>query len=71
MKILFINPIVREEENPKHQIVMKIMDDFLEKTGERKIKLGNQDLKKTWKMKQKHLSRKYTTDIKEIITVKC
>ncbi len=60
-----------EEENPKHQIVMKIMDDFLEKTGERKIKLGNQDLKKTWKMKQKHLSRKYTTDIKEILTVKC
>lgn len=60
-----------EEENPKHQIVMKIMDDFLEKTGERKIKLGNQDLKKTWKMKQKHLSQKYTTDIREILTVKC
>lgn len=60
-----------EEENPKHQIVMKIMDDFLEKTGERKIKLGNQDLEKTWKMKQNYLSRKYTTDIKEILTVKC
>ncbi|VXB20599.1 SOS mutagenesis and repair protein UmuC [Flavobacterium sp. 9AF] len=60
-----------EEENPKHQAIMKVMDDFLVKTGERKIKLGNQDLEKTWKMKQNHLSRKYTTDIKEILTVKC
>lgn len=60
-----------EEENPKHQLLMKIMDDFQLKTGERKIKLGNQDLKKTWKMKQDHLSRRYTTNIKEILEVKC
>ncbi|NHN26647.1 Y-family DNA polymerase [Flavobacterium jejuense] len=60
-----------EEENPKHQLLMKIMDDFQLKTGERKIKLGNQDLKKTWKMKQNHLSRRYTTNIKEILEVKC
>ena len=60
-----------EEENPKHQLLMKIMDDFQRKTGERKIKLGNQDLNRTWKMKQNHLSRKYTTNIKEILEVKC
>ena len=60
-----------EEENPKHQLLMKIMDDFQLKTGERKIKLGNQDLKKTWKMKQNHLSKRYTTNIKEILEVKC
>ncbi|WP_130735737.1 Y-family DNA polymerase [Flavobacterium sp. J27] len=60
-----------EEENPKHQAIMKVMDQYLQKTGERKIKLGNQDLEKTWLMKQKHLSQKYTTDIKEILTVKC
>lgn len=60
-----------EEENPKHQLLMKIIDDFQLKTGERKIKLGNQDLKKTWKMKQNHLSRRYTTNIKEILEVKC
>lgn len=60
-----------EEENPKHQAIMKVMDDFHKKTGERKIKLGNQDLKKTWKMKQNHLSQKYTTDFKQILKVNC
>ena len=60
-----------EEENPKHQKLMKVIDDFHKKTGERKIRLGNQDLQRTWKMKQNHLSPKYTTDIKDIFIVKC
>lgn len=60
-----------EEENPKHQAIMKVMDMYHKKTGERKIKLGNQDLQKTWKMKQNHLSQKYTTDFKQILEVKC
>ena len=60
-----------EEENPKHQKLMKVIDDFHKKTGERKIRLGNQDLQRTWKMKQDHLSRKYTTDFKQIFEVKC
>ena len=50
---------------------MKVMDDFRKKTGERKIRLGNQDLQSTWKMKQNHLSKKYTTDFKDILEVKC
>ena len=60
-----------EEENPKHQKLMKVIDDFHKKTGERKIRLGNQDLQRTWKMKQNHLSPKYTTDIREIFEVMC
>jgi DNA polymerase V len=60
-----------EEENPKHQKLMKVIDDFHKKTGERKIRLGNQDLQRTWKMKQNHLSPKYTTDIRDVFTVKC
>lgn len=60
-----------EEENPKHEKLMKVIDDFHKKTGERKIRLGNQDLQKTWKMKQNHLSNKYTTCFKEILEVKC
>jgi DNA polymerase V len=60
-----------EEENPKHQKLMKVIDDFHKKTGERKIRLGNQDLQRTWKMRQNHLSKKYTTDIKDIFSVKC
>lgn len=60
-----------EEENPKHQKLMQVIDAFHRKTGERKIRLGNQDLQRTWKMKQNHLSKKYTTDIKEILEIKC
>lgn len=60
-----------EEENPKHQKLMQVIDSFHKKTGERKIKLGNQDLERTWKMKQNHLSKKYTTDFKDILEVKC
>ncbi|MCF6129389.1 Y-family DNA polymerase [Flavobacterium sp. AS60] len=60
-----------EEENPKHLKLMKVIDEFHAKTGERKIRLGSQDLQHTWKMKQEHLSPKYTTDFKEILKVKC
>jgi DNA polymerase V len=60
-----------EEENPKHLKLMQVMDDYYKKTGERKIRLGNQDLQRTWKMKQNHLSRKYTTDFKQIFEVQC
>ncbi|MFZ4672408.1 MAG: Y-family DNA polymerase [Flavobacterium sp.] len=60
-----------EEENPKHLKLMQVMDNYYKKTGERKIRLGNQDLQRTWKMKQNHLSRKYTTDFKQIFEVQC
>ena len=60
-----------ENENPKHIKLMQVMDDYHKKTGERKIRLGNQDLQRTWKMKQEHLSNKYTTDFKQILEIKC
>lgn len=60
-----------EEENPKHQKLMQVIDSYHKKIGERKIRLGNQDLQRTWKMKQNYLSPKYTTDIKDIFKVKC
>jgi DNA polymerase V len=60
-----------EEENPKHLKLMKVIDDYHRKTGERKIRLGNQDLQRTWKMKQEHLSNKYTTDFTKILEIKC
>ena len=49
---------------------MQVIDAYHKKTGERKIRLGNQDLQRTWKMKQNHLSPKYTTDFKDIFKVK-
>jgi DNA polymerase V len=60
-----------DEENPKYQRIMEVMDKWHKKSGERKIRLAGQDLKRTWKMRQKHLSRRYTTNINEILEVKC
>ena len=49
---------------------MAAIDGLNKKFKTDKIKLGNQDLKRTWKMRQNRLSAKFTTNIKEIITVK-
>ena len=59
-----------EAENPKHQPLMNTVDILNAKYGDYKIKLGNQDLERTWKMRQERLSPKYTTDINDIIVVK-
>nr|WP_299074208.1 Y-family DNA polymerase [uncultured Allomuricauda sp.] len=56
-------------ENPKHHNIMKVMDSVNDKYGY-KVKIANQDLKRTWKMRQEHLSPKYTTNINDIIIVK-
>ncbi|RKE99004.1 Y-family DNA polymerase [Ichthyenterobacterium magnum] len=60
-----------QHENPKHKSLMQTIDVLNEKYEAYKIKLGNQDLKRTWKMRQERLSPRYTTNINEILTVKC
>ena len=57
-------------ENPKHKPLMASIDSLNKKFKSNKIKLGNQDLKRTWKMRQERLSAKFTTNIKEIIIIK-
>jgi DNA polymerase V len=59
-----------QHENPKHKYLMSAMDRLNTKYGDYKIKIGNQDLERTWKMRQERLSPRYTTNINEIITVK-
>lgn len=59
-----------EEENPKHLALMKVMDFINKKAGDRKVKLATQG-DKTWNMKQNLLSPKYTTQLKDILKVKC
>jgi len=59
-----------EGKETKHLAVMQAMDRIHKRFGPHQMKLGNQDLKRTWKMKQEHLSRHFTTEISEIITVK-
>ncbi|WP_412987118.1 Y-family DNA polymerase [Pontimicrobium sp. IMCC45349] len=60
-----------DAENPKHKPLMRVMDTLNYKYGDNKLKLGNQDLKQTWKMRQERLTPRYTTNIKDIIKVKC
>ncbi|WP_136667680.1 Y-family DNA polymerase [Flavobacterium sp. H122] len=57
------------DENPKHFALMKTIDSLNKKIGNRKIKLGNQNMEKTWDMNQNHLSPKYTTDFKQILEI--
>jgi len=59
-----------KRENPKHGELMKTMDKLNNALGDYKVKIGNQDLERTWKMRQEHLSPRYTTRIQEIIKVK-
>ena len=56
-------------ENSNHQPLMKAIDKINYRFSN-KIKLANQDLKKTWKMKQDHLSPNYTTNLQDVIKVK-
>ncbi len=62
---LFVN------EDPKHAALMKAMDALNDKYGAHKIKIASQDLKRTWKMRQEHLSPQYTTKFSEIIEINC
>ena len=57
-------------EEAKHLLIMKALDLINKRFGPHQMKLANQDLQYTWKMKQEHLSQRYTTEISEIIKVK-
>ena len=57
-------------ENPKHKPLMSAIDRINTRFKADKIKLGNQDLQRTWKMRQERLSPKYTTNINDILIVK-
>lgn len=60
-----------KNEDPKHKQLMATMDALNEKYSGRKIKMANQDLQRTWKMRQAHLSPEYTTKFSDIIIVNC
>jgi DNA polymerase V len=57
--------------NPNHTAIMQTIDKLNALYGRQKIKLASQDLKRMWVMKQEKLSPRYTTNLKDIITVKC
>lgn len=57
------------DEDPKHLALMQTMDKLNKKLGNRKIKLANQNLDKTWDMNQKFLSPRFTTCLNEILEI--
>jgi len=59
-----------ECENPKHKSLMNAIDSLNGRYKTDVIKLGRQDLQRTWKMRQERLSPKFTTNFKDIIVVK-
>lgn len=48
---------------------MAVMDKVNKSMGQNKVLLASQDLTTRWKMKQGKLSPRYSTRMKEIITV--
>ena len=60
-----------DEENPKHLVLMQVMDKLNHKIGDKKVKLASQNLSLTWNMNQNHLSPKYTTNFKDILEIRC
>ena len=59
-----------DNNNTKHVALMQSLDQIHKRFGPYQIKLANQDLNRTWKMKQEHLSKRFTTELKEVIIVK-
>jgi DNA polymerase V len=64
-------PYLFEDMNsdPLHKNLMKAMDSINEKYSYGSVRLASQDAK-MFKMNQKHISRRYTTDINEILEVR-
>jgi DNA polymerase V len=58
-----------ENSNPKHRVLMDVVDRLNASIGQKKVKLASQALDRTWKMKQERLSPRYSTRLSEIITI--
>lgn len=59
-----------EDEPPKHREIMQTIDKLNSKYGMPKLKLASQALDKTWKMRQEHLSKNYTTKWDDILEIR-
>ncbi len=58
-----------DNENPKHLRLMKAIDYTNKVLGQKKVKLANQDIGRTWKMRQERLSQRYTSSWNELLEV--
>ena len=53
----------------KHDSLMQAIDKMHRRFGPHRIKLAQQDLNTTWKMRQEHLSPRFTTELNDILRV--
>lgn len=58
-----------ENSDERHKKLMQSIDKVNAIFGQQKIRLGSQDPKRIWKMKQENLSPNYTTKLSDIIVV--
>lgn len=58
-----------DKRDKRHDPLMHVLDNLNKKFGTNTVRLGIQD-KQKWKMRQDLLSPKYTTDMKDIITIR-
>jgi DNA polymerase V len=58
-----------ENSDERHKKLMQSIDKVNAMFGQQKIRLGSQDSKRIWKMKQENLSPNYTTKLSDIIVV--
>lgn len=58
-----------EDLHDKHKPIMAVIDKMNRRLGADKIKLGSMDVQRTWKMNQKNLSPRYTTDFNQILKI--
>ena len=65
-----VQPKLFDSRDARQIPLMKAIDKINAQFGQQKIRLASQDPKRVWKMKQEKLSLRYTTDLKEIITIK-
>ena len=60
-----------DSDDSNHSELMKVIDRINDSVGHQIVRLAAQsDAKKGWKSKQSKLSRRYTTDLNEVIEVK-
>lgn len=56
---------------PKQQHLQKAIDEINHKNGYNKIRLATQGFDTRWHLKNEYLSKQYTTNIDDILVVKC
>lgn len=52
-----------------HKPLMEVIDVMNKRLGGEKLKLASMDVQRTWKMNQKNLSPRYSTDLNQVIKV--